>query len=60
MCSSLYKIFCRTWCSAQQQGHLSYSILGSKSGQSPFITGGFGNWRKALKDSESMREVKCI
>ena len=49
VCSSRYKIFCRTCRSAQQQGLLSSSVLSSKSGQSPFITGGFGNWRKALK-----------
>lgn len=24
-------------------------MLSSKFGQSPFITGGFGNWRKTLK-----------
>ena len=46
VCSSCYKIFCRTCRSAQQQGLLSSSVLSCKS---PFITGGFGNWRKALK-----------
>ena len=46
VCSSRYKIFCRTCRSAQQQGLLSSSVLSRKS---PFITGGFGNWRKALK-----------
>ena len=46
VCSSRYTIFCRTCRSAQQQGLLSSSVLSSKS---PFITGGFGNWRKALK-----------
>ena len=49
VCPSNYKIFCRTCRSAQQKGLLSSSVLSSKSGQSPFITGGFGNWRKALK-----------
>ena len=43
MCPSNYRIFCRTCHSAQQQGLLSSSVLSSKSGQSPFITGGFGN-----------------
>ena len=40
------QFFCRTCRSAQQQGLLSSSVLSSKS---PFITGGFGSWRKALK-----------
>ena len=57
VCSSRYKIFCRTCRSAQQQGLLSSSVFNSKS---PFITGGFGNWRKAFKDFKSMRKVKCI
>ena len=39
-------MFCRTCRSAQQQWLLSSSVLSSKS---PFITGGFGNWRKVLK-----------
>ena len=46
VCLSRYKFFCKTCRSAQQQGLLSSSVLSRKS---PFITGGFGNWRKALK-----------
>ena len=46
MCSSRYKILCRTCRSVQQQGLLSSLVLNSKS---PFITGDCGNWRKALQ-----------
>ena len=58
VCSLRYKIFCRTCCSAHQQGLLSSSVLSSKSGQLPFITGVFSNWIKALKRFQGHEKSK--
>ena len=53
VCASTYKIFCHVCCSACKQGFIT-----SGPSNSPFVEGGFSNWKKALQRFSSHEKSK--
>ena len=45
VCTSSYKVFCQVCCCARSQDLVTFS----KRYNSPFVEGGFSNWKKALQ-----------
>ena len=49
VCTSSYKVFCHVCCLAKEQGLVTSAFPKHSMTSSPFLEGGFCNWKKALQ-----------